>query len=190
MKEYKYTCVIVEVQLVVRFCVEEFRKKKNTKEMPRQSYGKGDSARDIDVELRRSNPAPSPISRMRYLEYEPICIDNTDTKRETYLRGGSIVEPAIPSNHQRAAAQLLRGQGVKDALHEILEVMRLHEDARLLAQARCPGLLPVEWRSGDGADGVRRHCRYFDILRLSEALRGPQNTSNLNLEQLKQRITF
>ena len=39
-------CVIVEVQLVVRFCVEEFRKKKKkkTKEMPRQSYGKGATA--------------------------------------------------------------------------------------------------------------------------------------------------
>src|SRR5205085_6424688 len=65
------------------------------------------------------------------------------------LGGLAVVEAPVAADGQRGRAEVADGgggDGVEDRLHEVLEVAGLHEDARLLPQARSARSLPLERR--------------------------------------------
>ena len=68
---------------------------------------------------------------------------------QDHLRRAVVEEPAVATDDEGLACR--PADGVEDALHEVFKVVRLHEDARLLAQAGCAGLLTFD---GPGCDGM------------------------------------
>jgi len=61
--------------------------------------------------------------------------------------------PAVAAHDERRAVHLRLGQGVKNALHEVVQVVARHERLRLLAQARGAGLLALDRRGRHGVHG-------------------------------------
>ena len=62
----------------------------------------------------------------------------------------SVEVAAIATEYERRSRE--GGQGVKDRLDEILEVVRLHNDANLLSKTRGSWFLIRKGRCADGID--------------------------------------
>ena len=69
----------------------------------------------------------------------------------------AIVIAPVAAGHQRLAGKAF--ERIEDRLDEVLDVVRLPEHRRLLAQARGAGLLVEIRRGGDGADHAGRPSR-------------------------------
>jgi hypothetical protein len=76
---------------------------------------------------------------------------------QDHLRGAVVEIAPVAAQHEGLARRA--ADRVEDRLHEVLEIMWLHEDRGLLAQAAGAGLLALDRPGFDHMNG-HRHCSF------------------------------